>query len=393
MLCRYTCSGSTVGNVDLAIGARRAAAPSEPRDLDGRGTSGYLRQQSERRSRAADPRPGAAADRTSAIPALAICPGSPLRPCLPSFAGRRGALAPGRRARRLGAGTGCEADCSSRWQPLSNATRHTATSARDSSSSYDPKYTADHNSRPPCRSQLERRLEHRGELIFERAVVLLPIARLGKPGKGSSEMPGRASGAPARRSSGSCAARATARSAPTRADRRGGIARSLSANRSIPCASPAALPASSIHRSWIAGPVTQSSRSTKCGPRSVQRILPRWQSPKMRPCAAPHQPNARSSTASRQRVGEIGVLGRQVVRHPLALEHENRATCAPDPRHSRRTRSWNWPARPTRVNAAEKTPDPFPLLGSAELRPAPAASRKDGVAKPAVQMQRLPVGR
>ena len=39
---------------------------------------------------------------------------------------------------------------------------------------------------------------------------------------------------------------------------------------------PSALsPESSIHRSWIAGPVMQSSRSTKCGPSSVQSTFPR----------------------------------------------------------------------------------------------------------------------
>src|ERR1700722_15691524 len=42
------------------------------------------------------------------------------------------------------------------------------------------KYATDHN-RPP--SQLQRLLEHRCQLILQRAVVLLPIARLRKPGE------------------------------------------------------------------------------------------------------------------------------------------------------------------------------------------------------------------
>ena len=93
-----------------------------------------------------------------------------------------------------------------------------------------------------------------------------------------------------------------------------------------------------------------------------------------------------------ERVGEIGVLGRQIVRHPLALEQKI-ARPAPQILDAEARPFMELARAPHRVNAAEKAPDPFPLLGGAELGPAPPASRKDGIAKPAVQMQRLPVGR
>src|ERR1700727_1880390 len=35
----------------------------------------------------------------------------------------------------------------------------------------------------PCASQFQRRLEHRCQLVLQRAVVLLPIARFREPGK------------------------------------------------------------------------------------------------------------------------------------------------------------------------------------------------------------------
>ena len=47
---------------------------------------------------------------------------------------------------------------------------------------------------------------------------------------------------------------------------------------------------------------------------------------------------------------------------------------------------------PHGMNAAEKPSHPFPLVGGTEFGPTSAASRKDGIAKPAMQVQRLAAG-
>ena len=70
---------------------------------------------------------------------------------------------------------GCGRCSESRWQAPSAATAHSSSTLGSSSPPMITKYAADHNSSGGT--------EHRRELLFERPVMLLPVARLGEPGK------------------------------------------------------------------------------------------------------------------------------------------------------------------------------------------------------------------
>ena len=121
--------------------------------------------------------------------------------------------------------------------------------------------------------------------------VLFPEARLAEPRKGARK--GRVR--PALRNPGGMVEHARGAQHLDEAQLRRGrwwqSARSRPAIRPTGAPRSSGLPARNIHRSWIAGPFRQSSRSTNTGPCACHRMLPRWQSPCSR--IGGHWPDAR----------------------------------------------------------------------------------------------------
>ena len=117
-------------------------------------------------------------------------------------------------------------------------------------------------------------------------------------------------------------------------------------------------PDSSIHRSCTAGPVRASSRSTKCGPASLHRMLPGWQSPCRRSVRrsgrlskARCTSSSAASTALRQRGSASGAtqsLREQEVARVAAVGVDVEPAAV-------RERA----GRADRVHAADEAADPF----------------------------------
>ena len=146
-------------------------------------------------------------------------------------------------------------------------------------------------------------------------------------------------------------------------------------------------PDSSIHRSWTAGPLRASSRSTKCGPSSSHSTLPAWQSPcrrmfETRPACSKHVARLSQHLAHQRLVG-----GAQVRRYEALLEHE----C-----------SWffaeglhveHWPVlerthRSDRVDTADETSHPGERVAILQFWCTPALAGIQRERKPAMLAQR-----
>src|SRR3984893_4345939 len=99
---------------------------------------------------------------------------------------------------------------------------------------------------------------------------------------------------------------------------------------------------------------------------------------------AENAPEGRASPTGRahldlleQLIGEVGVFGRQIVRHPVAIEHEV-ARLAAQLLHGE-TRSLLKAGRTADgMDAAQEPPHPFALVAGPELRPTPAAAWENG---------------
>ncbi len=93
-----------------------------------------------------------------------------------------------------------------------------------------------------------------------------------------------------------------------------------------------------------------------------------------------------------QLIGEVGVLGRQIVRHPVAVEHEV-ARLAAQFLHGQTRALLKAGGAADGMDAAQESAHPFALVASPEFRPAPAAAWENGIAKAVVDVQRHAVAK
>src|SRR5262249_53679999 len=133
-----------------------------------------------------------------------------------------------------------------------------------------------------------------------------------------------------------------------------------------------------------AGPVRASSRSTKCGPSSVHRMLPTWQSPCRRSVRCSKKRSATLSSASPE------TLSQTSARSGGISSESSSQSRGPSPKVSmvKRGASLEAAGRADRVDAAEEAADPFQRLVVLQLGRAPAAARIHAEAEISERVQR-----
>src|SRR5258708_37176838 len=87
-----------------------------------------------------------------------------------------------------------------------------------------------------------------------------------------------------------------------------------------------------------------------------------------------------------QFVREIGVLGRQVVRHPITVEHQI-AGIAAKLIHAQCNALAEGSGAPHCMDPPEKSADPFPLIARTQFWPSSATARKNSVAEAVMDME------
>jgi hypothetical protein len=147
-------------------------------------------------------------------------------------------------------------------------------------------------------------------------------------------------------------------------------------------------PESSIHKSWIAGPMRASSKSTKCGPSEVHNTLPAWQSPCRRSCATAPARGKRLRHPSSAWSATPAQTASSSARHHLIASSQSRGSDA-EAVDVQRFALRKTGARADHGGCAPSGAPSIPGLGSVEFRRATALARKQRETEPAVGEQGL----